>query len=166
MKRILKISCVCFLFVFIMCSKITVEAEENDFKNNDYLKLVSCENMDNGLTCFIYEEEQNINSRAQSRGYTYYVKYENTGTKESICQLKITVAFTYNNSNGKAKINSQTYEIVGLYNGYSLKGFSNSFSEGDPAVAKLLFTIYNKDYTWKVSPRAYCYNNGSATNSK
>lgn len=165
MRKELRMISFCFVFLFLMLVKMNVGAEEINFKEKEF-ELLSCERLDNGLICRTYAEQQNISMRSQSRGYTYYVTYEKASSGAAVCQLKITVSFTYNNSSGNAVINYQTYSIVGLYNGYSVKNFRNSFVNGNPAVAKLLFTIYNENETYNVSPRAYCYNNGSASNSK
>lgn len=124
--------------------------------------LISQEALDNGWTRYVYTDLSEQVPLATGRGYITYVVYKDTAGI-LICELKLTVGFTYDNTDGIAKINSFTYGTTYTRTGYTVLFSGSSYTNGNPAIAKVNYTIYyNGGRYYNDSYSVYCYNNGSA----
>lgn len=156
-KKIRKTVLLVFAVVlFIFQGNTIITAAEN---NQEKLALVSITTLENGLTREVYIVSNN--SRAASRGYTTYVQYKDKAGV-LITEIKVVVAFSYDNTDGIARISSANYQLVRTQVGYAVQCTRKSTANGNPAIAKYSFAIYHNTGSFSDSFEVWCYNNGSA----
>ncbi len=147
--------------VFAMCVCVMVLALSSMESRASERTLISVEELDSGLTLYIYEEVSDDNARTKSTGATRYCVFKNE-LGNTVCEVRVTISFNYENDDGYAEITSFTYSVMYVATGYSLGNFDRNVTHGSPSVASLEYDIYYGGAVIEQDRIAvYCYNNGT-----
>jgi len=147
-------------FTILLCGKMNISAEAKEITDN--MKLVKTINVDEKSQWEIYVPQNNISTLSMSAsGKSYYMVYKFAGVQKVV--IKHTVGFTYGYSDGKARATTNTYTITKQKDGFKAKNITPSSTTGNPATAKLSFSVYDSDNNYRLSITniVKCYNNGN-----